>query len=113
MRLFLILLFAVTFMGCKKSDVSSAASACYPNIQVSRAQSVTDAPVVVRLSGGLFTGAQLIASNGVAWNACNLPERFKQDSLKIYVSGYFLTWPGLDLMNISALPFEVTGARVR
>lgn len=103
----------MTLLGCKKSDVAAEVSVCYPNMELRRAQSVTDAPVVVRLSGGLFTGAQLFASNGVAWGACNLPDKFKRDSLNIYVSGYFLTSPELELMNLTPLPFEVTGARAR
>ncbi|QIP13780.1 hypothetical protein G8759_14740 [Spirosoma aureum] len=69
--------------------------------------------MLVRISGGLYTGYQLIASNGVAWSACSLPDEFRKDSLKIYVSGYFLTSPELDVKNITPLPFEVTGARLR
>lgn len=100
-------------LGCKKSDVASSASACYPNTELRRAGSVTDAPVVVRLSGGVFKGAQLIAGNGTAWGACNLPDELKRDGLNIYVSGYFLTWPELELMNLTPVPFEVTAARAR
>ena len=100
-------------MGACKEEVPSSISACYPSMKLSRGQKVNNAPVLVRLSGGLATGSQLIATNGVAWSSCNLPAEFNRDSLKIYVDGYFLTSPELELMNLTPLPFEVTRARLR
>lgn len=114
MRYGLGFLLLVLMMGsCQKDEVSSITSSCYPSLSLSRSQQVKDGAVLVRISGGLATGFQLIASNGVAWSACNLPDQFKRDSLKIYVSGYFLTSPQLELMNLSPLPFEVTGAKLQ
>lgn len=101
----------IILVGCKKDKMPVSASDCYP--ESFRSERVTDAPVLVRLSGGLATGAQLTASNGVSWSACHLSDEFKKDSLKIYVSGYFLTSPSLELMNLTPLPFEVTGAKLR
>ena len=108
------LVLLITLLGCKKNEVSASVSDCYPGMGVSRSERVVNAPVVVRLSGGLITGAQLTAINGLSWSACHLSDEFKKkDSLKIYVSGYFLTSPNLKLMNLTPLPFEVTEARLR
>lgn len=104
---------AIGLLSCDKPEVTSVASTCYPSVSATRSRRITDAPVIVQASGGLATGYLLMASNGVAWSACNLPDEFKRDSLAIYVSGYSLTWPALELMNISPLPFEVTGAKRR
>lgn len=41
-------------------------------------------------------------------SACNLPQQFKQDSLKVRISGYYLTSPFLEVANIIPLPFEIT-----
>ncbi|WP_288426198.1 hypothetical protein [uncultured Spirosoma sp.] len=104
---------AIGLLSCDKPEVSSVVSTCYPSVNATRSQRITDAAVTVRASGGLATGYLLMASNDVAWSACNLPDEFKRDSLAIYVSGYSLTWPALESMNINLLPFEVTGARLR
>lgn len=114
MRYYLILVFMISALSsCKKEEVSASVSTCYPDMKLSRFQQATAASVLVRVSGGLYTGFQLMASNGVAWSACNLPEEFKRDSLKIFVSGYFLTSPELELKNITPLPFEVITAKLR
>jgi hypothetical protein len=114
MKYSLRLIFIIFILGsCKKEEVLPSVSTCYPSMKLSRSRQVTDAPVLVRASGGLYLGFQLIASNGVPWSACNLPNEFKRDSLKIYVSGYSLTSPELELTNITPLPFEVVGARLR
>ncbi len=74
---------------------------------------VVDFPAKVRLSGGLISGGFLELDGANAWGACNLPNSFLQDSLDVYVSGYFLTSPSLDLLNITPVPFEVTAIKRR
>lgn len=110
-----LILAALLFISgsCKKEEVGSLASSCYPYPKLTRAQKVSEALVLVSPSGGLIGGYQLIAANGVAWSACNLPADFRKDNLKIYVSGYFLTSPELELINLSPLPFEVVSAKMR
>ncbi|GAB3760453.1 hypothetical protein GCM10028817_36560 [Spirosoma pomorum] len=100
-------------VGCNKEQVPSAASTCYPDVNANRSKLVTDVAVTVQASGGLAIGYRLVADNGVGWSACNLPEEFKRDGLAIYVSGYWLTWPGLEHMNLVPIPFEVTRAKLR
>ena len=39
---------------------------------------------------------------------CNLPEKAKQDGLKVKFSGHLVTYPGLERINVEALPFELT-----
>ncbi|MCK8494549.1 hypothetical protein M0L20_21955 [Spirosoma sp. RP8] len=113
-RIFILAGLLLCFAGCKQQAVDASVSACYANIgQLTRSQRVVDAPVTVVVSGGLRSGGQLIPANGVPWNACNLPFEFQRDSLAIYVSGYFLTSPELERMNVSLLPFEVTSSRLR
>ena len=104
---------AAMLVSCHKDEVPSAALSCYPNVTVSRSKRIIDAAVTVQASGGLATGFQLMASNGVFLSACNLPDEFKRNGLAIYVSGYSLTWPELELMNLSPIPFEVTEAKLR
>ena len=114
MRYVLTLICLITWLvSCRQDEVPSVASSCYPSVKAIRAERITDAAVTVQASGGLATGYQLVASNGVAWSACNLPDEFKRNGLAISVSGYLLTWPELALMNLSPLPFEVTGAKLR
>ena len=101
-------------LSCKEEKISSAALDCYSELEgLERGEYTVDAPVTVQLSGGLATGIRLIASNGVAWGGCNLPEQFAQDSLAIYVTGYNLTSKELEVMNLTPLPFEITSVRLR
>jgi hypothetical protein len=100
-------------VSCTNEQVPSAASTCYPNVNVKRSKLVTNVAVTVQASGGLAIGYQLVADNGVFWGACNLPDEFKRDGLAIYVSGYWLTWPELEHMNLVPIPFEVTRAKLR
>lgn len=39
---------------------------------------------------------------------CNLPIEFQKDSLKVKISGYMLSFPGMEYMDLTAFPFEVT-----
>jgi len=100
-------------VSCHEDEAPAVASSCYPSVKAIRSHQITDAAVTVQASGGLATGYQLVASNGVAWSACNLPDAFKRNGLAIYVSGYSLTWPELAFMNLSPLPFEVTKVKLR
>ena len=104
----------LSLLNCKEDKISSTALDCYSEFEgLTRDEYVVDAPVTVQLSGGLAIGSQLIASNGVPWGGCNLPKQFMQDSLAIYVTGYFLTSKTLEKMNLTPLPFVVTSAKLR
>ena len=113
-RFLLVVVYMLILLNCKEDKISLTALDCYPGFKgLTRGEYVADAPVTVQLSGGLAIGSQLIASNGVAWGGCNLPKQFMQDSLGIYVSGYFLTSKTLETMNLIPLPFVVTSAKLR
>jgi hypothetical protein len=104
----------LSLLNCKEDKISSAALDCYSGFEgLTRGEYVVDAPVTVQLTGGLAVGSQLIASKGVAWGGCNLPKQFMQDSMAVYVTGYFLTSKTLEKMNLTPLPFEVTSAKLR
>jgi hypothetical protein len=108
------LAFLLALLACKEEKISSSATACYSEFKgLRRGQHVVDVPVMVKRSNGLVAGKQLMLSNGVPLGACNLPDQFDQDSLAIYVSGYYLTSDQLELMNLTPLPFEVTSAKLR
>ena len=113
-RYLLSIAFVLTLQSCKEDKISAASSDCYSEFEgLRRGQYVADAPVMVQMSGGLAVGNQLMASNGVGWGGCNLPGQFAQDSLAIYVTGYFLTSDELERMNLTPLPFEVISAKLR
>lgn len=101
--------------SCKEHKLSPSVLECHSeNRGLKRGQYLVDAPVMVQMSGGLLVGAQLIPQNSdVRWGGCNLPDQFIQDSLAIYVTGYFLTSDDLEVMNLTPLPFEVTSAKLR
>jgi len=113
-RYLITIVFVLASLSCKEDKISAEALDCYSAFKgLRRGQYVVDAPVRVQMSSGLASGKQLIASNDVGWNGCNLPDQFSQDSLALYVTGYFLTSDDLELMNLTPLPFEVTSAKLR
>lgn len=42
------------------------------------------------------------------WIACNLPESFKKDNLRIRFDGFVLTYPGMENENSLGNPIELT-----
>jgi len=109
MKTFLLSLVIISMAGCGKTQVDS--SLCGWPGATRKNPYVKDFPVtVISWQAGAY---QLAAGNDSRWGSCNLPDQFKQDSLKILVSGYFLTSPELELMNVNPVPFEVTDARLR
>ncbi|QDK80201.1 hypothetical protein EXU85_16960 [Spirosoma sp. KCTC 42546] len=53
------------------------------------------------------------AGTSAPLSSCNLPVAFAKDRLNVTVSGYLLTFPGMEYMNLSPLPFDVTDVKVR
>lgn len=73
-RLLIASICMLSLLNCKQDKISPVGLECYSGFEgLSRDENVTDAPVVVQLSGGTAIGSQLIATNGVAWDGCNLP----------------------------------------
>ena len=114
-RNLLSIAFILALLSCKEAQISPSALECYSGFKgLRRGQHVVDEPVIVRMGGGLLVGTQLISSDKSApLGGCNLPDQFVQDSLAIYVTGYFLTSDDLEVMNLIPLPFEVTSAKLR
>lgn len=112
--LLLLLIVSLAWGSCKEDQLIQAKN-CYPAYKdIRRVGYVVDMPVIYRTSGGLASGGHLEAIKAPsAWGSCNLPEEFRKDSLALYVTGYGLTSPLLELMNIYPAPFEVTSARLR
>ena len=104
--------------ACQDDPLDYKVSQCpSSDRQYSRTSAVTDVSAMVKIAtinnqpiGGYWiqpSGSSQIAP----WSACNLPVQFQKDSSQIIVSGYILTYPELELLNIAALPFEVTVIR--
>jgi hypothetical protein len=113
--LFILLSFLV---GCHRNEVDSSVTSCaYPGVTMTRtSQFINQVPatIVTVKSGSQSVSYQIRrAGNAAFLGSCNLPPAFAKDSLPVMVSGYLLTFPGLELMNLSPLPFEVTAVRLR
>lgn len=114
-----LLLVLNVLMACQKDTPEAQRSQC-PNadLQYGRTSAVTEVSAVVKMGtvNNKPVGYWIHPSENTQitpWVACNLPTTFQKDSLKITVSGYLLTYPGLELLNVAALPFEITAIRVR
>ncbi|GAB3962901.1 hypothetical protein GCM10028805_64940 [Spirosoma harenae] len=120
----IVFVWLLAFIGCEKEDPASEISPCQSSYgRLRRRNFIQDIPAIVSLKGqknGEFS-FQIVPSfsTGVAeadrtpWGSCNLGTAFQKDSLKVTVSGYFLTSDLLETMNISPLPFEVTYMKIR
>ncbi|MBD2703910.1 hypothetical protein IC229_24915 [Spirosoma sp. BT702] len=116
--------FLVAFMSCQKEDASVQTSPCQsPYVTLRRQNFIQDRPALVvqrSQKNGEFS-FQIVPSYSTGvdeadrtpWGSCNLGTAFQKDSLKVIVSGYFLTSDLLETMNISPLPFEVTSMQLR
>lgn len=114
----------VAFISCQKEDVSVQTSPCQsPYGILTRRGFIKDRPAIVvqRRQKNGESGFQIVPAystgvdeaNRTPWGSCNLGTAFQKDSIKVTVSGYFLTSDLLETMNISPLPFEVTSMQIR
>lgn len=100
-------------VSCQKDkvDVQSFPPCQTPFADVRRSsESVSNISATI-VSVGKQTQVYRILPDGinrVPWGPCNLPQQFKKDSLKVLVSGYFLTSDFLETANFTPLPFEIT-----
>jgi hypothetical protein len=107
-------------LSCRKDEVSSSASPCsYGGNKLTRtSQFAKDIPATIIAIKSPTTTPVIsfqIMRGGTAapLSSCGLPASFAKDSLKVIVSGYLLTFPGIEFVNISPLPFEVTDVKLR
>lgn len=119
-QLLRLLILLSTLIGCERNKVDLPATTCpYADSDIRRGSGpVTDvaAIIVVRKSGTQPLRHQLLpvgTTDPTSWGPCYLPQAFQKDSLMVYVSGYFLTSPFLELANVNPIPFEITAIRVR
>lgn len=116
LSLFLVL---IALVSCDRNTAHPSITSCsYPGIKLTRTnQFINDVPatiIAVSSPGTQVVRYQIMrGGTSAALGTCNLPVALAKDSLKITVSGYFLTFPGLDVMNLTPLPFEVTEATLR
>lgn len=120
MKYALILSLGITILfSCDKDEVSPSISSCtYGSRELTRTnQLIEDIPATIIAvkspTSPVITFQIMRSGTAAALSSCGLPAEFAKDSLKVTVSGYFLTFPRMELMNLSPLPFEVTKARLR
>ncbi len=107
-KLTIVLLGMVTLVACKKEEKNQ--SAC-DDAKFSRSKPFTNskAQILPEIIRGEATGDYVINnSETITWKACNLPQSYQVDSLRVNISGYYLYFEGMEDMNLSSLPVEVT-----
>lgn len=118
-----LILSALLAVGCEQKKITPTESSCMTSgVIYSRTTFVDNIKgvVIARTLPPSPTLPNPPVNYHIRWDGtdtilggCNLPDSFKKDSLKILVSGYFLTFPGMELMNLAPLPFEVTTSSLR
>lgn len=100
-------------VACKKEAAEVPVSYCqYPSPATERGQRLNNVAVkVVRQSTHPTALLLQQVNGGVNLGTCNLPAEYLQEGLELYVSGFYLTWPGLENIDINPAPFEVVEAR--
>jgi hypothetical protein len=118
MRLLCFILGLIFFISCEKNK-PDLTSSCAGYI---RTEAVSNVPATVNRQrvNGQPTGNYRLVLDPISYSSyaqplavCNLPQQFQKDSLGVKVSGYYLTYPGFELMNGSALPFEIADIQLR
>lgn len=114
-----LLLTSTLLLGCSRGSVDPPVSACtFGGKELTRTgEFIREVPatvIAVKSTTSPVISFQILREGAdVPLGSCGLPTEFAKDSLQIMVSGYLLTFPGLELMNLSPLPFEVTKVRLR
>jgi hypothetical protein len=117
-RLFFLLIGLIFFISCEKNE-PDLTSTC---AGYTRTESVSNVLATVNRQrvNGQPTEVYNIVLDPVSYRsyttslaACNLPQQFQKDGLSLKLSGYYLTYPGLELMNVPAPPFEITDIQLR
>ena len=112
----LLVIIIFLFAGCDKNKIESDSNCTYAGVTLTRTHNFVDnIPATVAAVKHLNQPEtyQIIPSENNSWGSCNLPQEFAKDSLKVFVSGYFLSFPEMETMNISPVPFEVTDIKPR
>lgn len=118
MKRFLCFFLMLSIMvACEDKAIESQESTCrFGNESLKRGEMVRDLIVTVTTAGSQLGSFQLVRAGGgnaTPLGICNLQAEYRQAGLELVVSGYFLTSPHLETMNLSPLPFDVTTARKR
>jgi len=109
-------------VGCKDKEYVNPevqATPCVSNYKDTRRQSYESLNEAGMVIGGFIY--PLLPSDSPPYDfslrtaaiPCNLPQKFRKDGLIVSFSGYYLTSPLLELIQISAIPFELTDIKLR
>lgn len=110
MRYF-ILLIACLLISCQReTPVTSPLPACADR-EYTTGSTLTNEEGTVRQSkhADPATGQPMyyLDRPGVSLHACNLPDSAKVNGLKIRFTGQLLSFPGMETLNMEALPFRL------
>ena len=112
----LFLLLSILF-SCHKDEVGSSVSSCAHGELTRTTQFIRNVPAtIVAVKSPITSGINfeiMRGSTAAPLSSCGLPASLAKDSLKVTVSGYLLTFLGIEFVNIRTLPFEVTDAKLR
>lgn len=122
MKRALIFLFLLSgSVGCKDNEYTSPEILATPCVSVfkdlRRKGDLMQAPVL--FIGGRFYYLTHLDSTTIDLRyatpilPCNLPSRYRRDTLRALVSGYHLTNNTLELSNFIPLPFELTDIELK
>ena len=111
----IILLSITLFTNCHQSVQIQELSACN-DMDYTRAKELIgiETRVVQNKDYNIFFIEQPGPKTGFSppWNACNLPEKYKKDNLRIRFDGFVLTYPGMENQNRLGNPIELTNIQV-
>ncbi|WP_428665720.1 hypothetical protein [Runella sp.] len=101
------------FCGCHKKDVIpiSSLSCKWPDYNSVQAK-ITDVITTVQATHNdtvfVFRNPTPSNENGSQWLPCNMPQQAKKAGMKVKISGYIITFPGIELSSlIYGRPFEL------
>lgn len=119
------LVFIISFAACQSDDkiapIAPVELSGCSNPVFTRVKEIKD--VKTRIIAQTYTGTtghdntiyfidQPDSGFTVPWLACNLPDQYKKHNLAIRISGYTLTYPGIERSNSIGSPIELARIEV-
>ena len=117
-----LLVFIILLSGCQSDkniapvNLSGCSNPIYTRVkELKDVRTVIIAKTYTAITGSNFTTYFIDHPDtgfNVPWLACNLPEQYKKDNLTVRISGYTLTYPGIEKSNDNGNPIELTRIEV-
>ena len=109
--------FATSFSGCTSEDFPTAGEPLTPcrgrmYARIKKFERITGTVITFTLADSSNTKLYFIDAGSetgtIPLDPCNLPAKAKIEGLKIKFSGYLVSYRGLEVLNVRALPFQLT-----